>query len=428
MGVTFNKEIGPGIRLFGVKQDSLKSNRITVSVLVPLKKETASLYAIIPQILQSCGSEYPNYTALKRKLAELYGASLYGYSSKWGDMQALTISVKAIDNRFAPGGEDVLQSCGKLILSLFLRPLLDENGNFTEETLAERKRLACEKIISQINNKRLFALRDAMAKMCPGDGYGVDPSGTVEGINALTGEDIANGWRTLLKTGDITVSAVGSGNFTSFLESAGEQLLKLERDFTPAENPAIYAPEAFGEYTVRMPVTQAKLVLGFKTGTNLQTGGYTACELFSYLFGRTPHSLLFTNVREKLSLCYYCVSHYAQVKGVMLVDSGLEEKNAKQAEEEILSQLERIKQGDFSDEEFASAVQSLVNERLSSCDSGDALEGYYYPLLRGGLPLKTPQESAEEIRKYTRQDVINIASDITLSYRYLLAGEVKDNG
>ena len=56
-----------------------------------------------------------------------------------------------------------------------------------------------------------------------------------------------------------------------------------------------------------------------------------AARLMNALLGGTPHSLLFRNVREKLSLCYYCASSYDRLKGLLLIDSGVEEQNAEKA-------------------------------------------------------------------------------------------------
>ena len=66
--------------------------------------------------------------------------------------------------------------------------------------------------------------------------------------------------------------------------------------------------------------------------------GMTAMRLMSALFGGTPHSKLFLNVREKLSLCYYCSSSYDRHKGIVMVQSGVEQKNIEKAREEILRQ------------------------------------------------------------------------------------------
>ena len=59
-------------------------------------------------------------------------------------------------------------------------------------------------------------------------------------------------------------------------------------------------------------------------------------------------SKLFINVREKLSLCYYCsmVSHY--VKGLFIITAGINACDKEKAQEAILKQLDDMKKGDFS--------------------------------------------------------------------------------
>ena len=65
-----------------------------------------------------------------------------------------------------------------------------------------------------------------------------------------------------------------------------------------------------------------------------------AMKLMNTIFGGTPFSKLFLNVREKLSLCYYCAAGYNQLKGTVFVDCGIEEENIIKTEaEDILQKL-----------------------------------------------------------------------------------------
>ena len=71
-----------------------------------------------------------------------------------------------------------------------------------------------------------------------------------------------------------------------------------------------------------------------------------------------PFSRLFKNVREKLSLCYYCAARYDKACGMMMVDSGVETGNEEKAQQEILRQLDLVRQGDFDEEELRKAVDA----------------------------------------------------------------------
>lgn len=76
-----------------------------------------------------------------------------------------------------------------------------------------------------------------------------------------------------------------------------------------------------------MQVSQSKMVMAFKSDYE---DIYTA-KLFCMLLGATPFSKLFANVREKMSLCYYCSSAYADRKGTLFIDSGVESCNIEKA-------------------------------------------------------------------------------------------------
>jgi predicted Zn-dependent peptidase len=86
---------------------------------------------------------------------------------------------------------------------------------------------------------------------------------------------------------------------------------------------------------------------------------YYAAILFNEIFGGSPASKLFMNVRERLSLCYYCSSHYDSYFGNMTVSSGVDGANAELAKREILAQLEDMKAGKISDVEFSAASSPL---------------------------------------------------------------------
>lgn len=116
-------------------------------------------------------------------------------------------------------------------------------------------------------------------------------------------------------------------------------------------------------------------------------------RLFNALWGGTPHSLLFRHVRERLSLCYYCAASYDRLKGVVLVDSGVQADKAEEARREILRQLEAVRQGNFTDEDLEAARRSLTNQIDSVGDLQSTLDNWYMgqAALPGSPPRRKPR-------------------------------------
>lgn len=71
-------------------------------------------------------------------------------------------------------------------------------------------------------------------------------------------------------------------------------------------------------------VVQSKLCIGLKCGIEPTSKEYYALMLGGCIFGGSPFSKLFTNVREKLSLAYYASVRTERFKSTMFISSGIE--------------------------------------------------------------------------------------------------------
>ena len=147
-----------------------------------------------------------------------------------------------------------------------------------------------------------------------------------------------------------------------------------------------------------------------------------AARLMNALFGGTPHSMLFRSVREKLSLCYYCASSYDYIKGVMLVDSGVEAAKADEAQAEILRQLDLLRQGAFTDEDLEAARRSVLNQFQEVDDLQSSRMGWYQ---RQSVSTRftSPEESAAALAAVTRDEVCAAARQVHPICVYLLQSE-----
>ena len=138
------------------------------------------------------------------------------------------------------------------------------------------------------------------------------------------------------------------------------------------------------------------------------------------LFGGGPYSRLFTNVREKLSLCYYCAARSNRFKGILLVDSGVEKQNAAAAEREILAQLAVMQEGGFDDSELAASILSKSDRIRSMFDSQRETESFYISQIFDDRPC-TAEELLAAVSAVTREDVVKAARSVKPALTYLLS-------
>lgn len=416
------EKICDGVYFSSVPDSRFKTGRITAALMLPLSQETAATYAILPYLLCRSCREYPDFTALHQKLGELYGASLYADVHKVGEVQMLCLSAVGIDDRYALDHQSISRELTSLLCSVLFDPAL-ENGVFREEDIAQEKRQLIERIDAEYNDKRAFAKMRCEELMCQNEAFGVSAYGKREAVEQLTAQQIYEAWQTALRTARIECMMLGNSDPQQAKQVFEQAFSHIQRT-KPADcsTQVVRSAQEVHEYNDSMEVAQAKLVLGFRAGTACPDKEVMAARLMSAIFGGTPHSKLFLNVREKMSLCYYCSSRYDRSKGIMLVESGVEQKNMEKARKEILHQLELIQQGDLEDSEIDSAKLSVANGFRSVADYLGGLEYWYLCQTLDGK-LCSPEESAEQVGSITRQQIIDAAKRVTLDTVYTLTGK-----
>ncbi|HBT64775.1 MAG TPA: insulinase family protein [Ruminococcaceae bacterium] len=421
------RTISSGADYIGINDDRFKTARLSVAFLLPLSQQTASANAILPFLLRRSSAEYPSFAALQRRLNQLYGARISGDVSRIGNWQAMVLTAVSIDDRFALHGEKVTLQCAELLGSMIFEPVM-KNGGFLPSDTEQEKRCLIELIQSEINEKRLYARHRCEQVLCEGQGYSVNRYGTIDRVAALTSDAAAEAWRSMLRSAHIRVIYHGAGGDELTVDEFSKGIASVSgRIPIGSEKKTSWDPQHdVREVIERMDVNQSKLVMGFRpVGTTADDT--PSLRLLNALLGGTPHSLLFKNVRERLSLCYYCSSSYDRLGNVLLVDSGVEEKNASRARDEVLKQLDNICLGVFSEEELESARRSIVNQFQTISDQQSSLSYWY---LGQSLDSKTvtPEKAAEEVGSVTREQVIEAARRVKLGAVYLLAGEEGGNG
>lgn len=419
--MSFNqKEIVQGVSLLSVNADRFKTNEIAVTLALPLKKETASQNALLINLLSRKSKAYPSLSQLNKKLAFLYGASLTAVVSKLGECQVLKLGITSLDDKFSLDGESISLECVKLLVSLLFEPRLNGDGKFFDEDIETEKRILIEKIESEQNEKRTYVLRQAEALMFADEPYGVGRYGLIDDVKGITASDITNVWHNALATAEIMFTIVGGADINKAAQSLENAFASVKRNYSPLQD-AVFVPacNAVKEHMERIDVKQGKLVLGFRVNLKPQDALTPAMRSFCDIFGGGPYSKLFANVREKLSLCYYCSARYTKLKSCIMIQCGCNEENMDKAVEEIMNQLEEIKKGNF-EEEFNSSKIGLRDAILSVNDTPELIEGWYANQIIDD-EIITPEQSAAENDAVTMEDVIKCASLLSLDTIYKLS-------
>lgn len=416
------RSVCDGVSFRSIKDTKFKTVRMSVNLMLPLDKQTVAKNAILPFLLSRASREYPDFTKLGERLSELYGAEINADTQKLGDVQLLSISATGIADRYALNKEKVSTELSGLLCSILFDPPF-ENGMFPEQGFEQEKRQTIELIESEYNDKRTYARLRCEELMCADEPYGIGRYGSKEDVRSLKREELTDSWKYLIQNSKIEILVLGDCDPIPVYDKFVQSFRQINKNNTvPCPTQIVKSAKKVNEVTEEADVAQSKLVLGFRTFTAVPEEEVWAVKLMSALYGGTPSSKLFLNVREKLSLCYYCSALYNSIKGIMLVQSGVETKNVERAQQEILLQLDELKKGNFSDDELETAKLSLCNSYRSVSDSLGSLEGWYLSQTFSSK-IQQPEEAVELVQAITRQQVIDAASNVTLDTVYKMIGK-----
>lgn len=419
MSILYSREqISDGIGFTSIIDSKFKTNTINLKFFTELREDAAPLNAVTAGILGSSNSKYKNLTELTVRLNALYGTDIGVNVTKRGDIQVMTISISSIDNDYTLNGEDLTSEVLNIFLDCLFSPYI-ENGGFGQEIFNFRKKDLLDSIDSEINNKRSYAILQAQKHIFEGEPSANSSYGTRTIAEKITPFMAYEAYKEMIKTAYIEVYYVGAKDNPVIKERFTEAFLKLYRkphnialnNISPIKNEVKNVKD-------KLDVSQSKMVMAFKTN---HTDLY-AIKLMSTILGETPFSKLFANVREKLSLCYYCASGFNESKGTLMVDSGVENVNVDKARVEIINQLEDIKKSNFTDEEMNNSVLSIINSLKGVNDTPTSLVNWYFSRYCRG-EIISPDEEINRIKAVTREQIIEVAKSFKLDTIYVMTGE-----
>ncbi len=413
-------ELGQGIEGLFVKNSRFNTTLISCNFFLPLSKQTVAEYALLPFILTTCSKKYPDFSKLNYKLNRLYGANLDASAEKYGDYQLLKVTISVINDRYTLDNESLVKQAAELICGLIFEPNV-ENGAFLENDLAREKRKAIEHIKGEFSEKRIYARKRLIGEMYKDEPYGLSKCGTVEDVEKITGESLYKAWGNMLKSAFIRFNVVGAQMPEGLFDDIAERFSSIARENitdcrVSTHTKAVDTPRTVVE---KMSVNQGKLVMGFSSEMKGNDSQSLPLLVMGDIFGGGPYSRLFSNVREKMSLCYYCSASSVRQKGLLTVESGIETANAQKAQVEILNQLDIVKKGEFSDFEFESSIKSLCDSLMGYNDSQNSIDTWYTVKINNDA-IYSPEEIAEKIKNITREDVISAAKGVKLHTVYKL--------
>ena len=414
-------QIAPGVHLSCDPAEKFNRCRVSIHFLFPARRETATAHALLALVLERGWAGCPDMTQLTKELARLYGADLTVDARPMGCSHNLCISVTGIKDRFALAGERLTEEYARLALGVAFHPYLVD-GSFDPEAVAIEKQMLKQALEDELNDKRLYCMRQAVREFFGDSPAGIRQEGYLEEVEGLTPADLMAAYQEMLRTASIELMVLGCtpAQPAAVRDALLAELARVERAPVPQPGFMAMPRQAPLRKTETFDLVQAKLCMVFTLGQLLELREIPAVRLAMALYGGSATSRLFLNVREKMHLCYYCSSSFQSYTGSMVVNSGVEHADAARAEQAVLQELADLCDGPIQDDELEDCRRGILSAMQGVEDTLGGIENWYYSEIARGEELLTPAEARAAQCAVTKDQVREVLRRFSLSVSYLL--------
>ncbi|MBZ1504682.1 insulinase family protein [Latilactobacillus curvatus] len=416
-----NQKITDGVYLNILQTNQFKTIRLTVQLIAPVTADGMTRRSLLASVLGASSQAYRDQVAIANELQAMYGAGFNMNAYRQGNLAIFSISMGIVSPQYLRDTIDLQEQAIAFIGQLLLHPDVVD-GQFNPGIFNREKENLVRYIESVADDKQSYAAVE-LRKLYFKDATQQIPNyGDAADLATITPDELYAYYQSMIANDRVQMTFVGN------IDEAKTVADLVQLPFAPrnVELPTIFYQQSLYPQvqtkTEVQTVQQGKLNMAYQMPAYFYQADYYATMVTNALFGGTPLSLLFTNVREKASLAYYASSAIDAFRGVITVQTGIESRQKDRVLEIIEAQRQRIIAGDFEQAVFEQTKLALINQFKSSLDSAAYLGQQQFNRLFVPETEIDAERFTQAILAVSKQAVQEQAAKMQLQAIYFLKG------
>ncbi len=408
------KKIKLGRQNYIYMNKSKKFKSIGVSIVYKMKYDykNISAYNILAKYLGNCSAKYPSIETFNKQIENLYGSSIGIKSDYVGSLFTVNFFVNFINPKYIDDDE-LCEQVLCFLHDMIYQPLFDENGNFQEDifNICKQNCMVDVESLEEYNMGYVLSRLKKTISQSKTSSLASNSLGNKKVLQHFNAQNILRYYHRLLHA-PFDIYVTGEYSFSKM-----EKLLrkyftkkgikKLSYDVFDLIKERTYEP-----IWIHKSVTQAKVAVAYRIPILFNHPDQYAFRIARLVLSGTLSSKFGKVIREKMGLCYSISSTYSGYYGTFIVTTGVSSENILKVIDEINHQINEVKNGNVSDEEFLQAKEVIRNDLLSVDDSlfGTLNMIKTYNNFHHSFVLEKEIEKYDSVRK---EDVIRVSQSLT---------------
>ena len=402
-----------------IKTNKFKTITVEVNFREKINEKNITIRNILKAILLNTNKLYQNERELIKETEKLYDLKLISSNTRVGNYSNMTFKIRFLNEKYTE--ENMNNYSIDFLLNIIFNPDVEEN-TFKKDVLSKCK-LKLEKEITSIKDNKLKYTLFKLLSTISNKPYSYSSYGSIEELKKINEKNLYEYYLKVLNENYIDVFVVGDIDTTKIKEIFKEKF-KINTFKKPEDNilvEELKPHQKIQKYTEIDEANQSQLTILCALNNLTEFERKYVLLIYNEILGGSSNSLLFETVREKNSYAYYINSLSKGYDNTLIIYSGIESKNSDEVIKLIKKTLQKISKGKFEDKLLDSAKETISSSIKASKDSpAGIINAYYAKELVNSLLF---EERIENIKKVTREDIINLSKKISIHTIYLLEGD-----
>lgn len=415
-------KIKNGVNLVVLPTTQFKTLHIAIDFAAPLEIDTVSARSLLTYLTAVSSKKYPNQQKVAQKTIDLYGAQYQTDVLRFGQTHHVRYSLQMPAPTYIDTDGNLLHDAFEFLHDMIFDPLVRAE-QFDQNTFKKEQQSLMNELASLSDDKQRYAASKLRELTYAVPAMAISSSGRVNDVKELTSKRVYQAYEEMLANDTMNIIVYGDVDETRIISELKSWPLldhhePVLQPFYRQNSREILAAAT----NTQADINQAILMIAYRLAIAPDDPKRFVALVMNAMFGGSPLSKLFMNVREKESLAYSIYSRWQNDTGFITVAVGLDSEKIQQTESMIQAQLSAIQDGDFSEETLLAIKASLINDYLSQQDSPNSEIALIFSRLLTNRETSVT-DWVNAVNAVTSKDVAALAHEVTIQSRFTLMPE-----
>ena len=419
--MNYEKIFMGSVSLHVITTDKFKTN--TMETIFRSKLDNnITIRNLLKTVLMDSNMKYKTERDFVKETENLYDLKIVSSFSRIGNDTTISFKTRFLDEKYTEEGMNA-ESISFYLDTIF-NPLVVDSS-FNKDVVNKCKKKIEKSIISLTDNKLKYALLNLFqtAKDMP---YSNSSYGKIEELNNIDEHKLYEYYKKMLKEDTVDILFIGNIDASTLKEMLKDKLKistykKEKNDILVKELPLTKRVKTS---SLEDNTNQTQLTMLYALHNLTDFERKYVIRVYNEILGGSACSMLFDDVREKNSLCYYINADVKPYDNILFIYSGISYKNKDKVVKLIKKTLSNIEKGKISDDVFTSAKETITSSIIASMDNPSGILNTYYAKDLVGSALF--EERIEAFNKVTKEDVVKVSKKLKL-YSIFTLGKESNN-